>query len=88
MRITINFSIDQEQDIDIYRWLKSLPRGEKSNQIRQGLRQYIGQQEISLVDIYQAIMDLKRCGVTVPERVTAKPDEPADLAANLDRLGA
>ncbi|KAA3660667.1 MAG: hypothetical protein DWQ04_18800 [Chloroflexi bacterium] len=90
MKTTISFSLDTERDHDILQWLNSLPDGGRSKAIREALRANLGEQEVTLADVYQAIMDLKRGGLTVSGSSSvdqAVDDEPPDIAHNLDNLG-
>ena len=95
MRITVSFSLDDTQDRDLLRWLDQQPPRQRSAAIRAALRSSVGRQDITLADVYQAVQDLKRQGLTFS--ATASPgqgddrhagaDEPDDIAAALDNLG-
>ena len=61
---------------------------EKSKAIRQALREaFGGRQGITLEDIYDAIQDLRRCGMVASPTTNGQEDEPPDIAASLDNLG-
>ena len=86
---TVTFVVDTERDRDILRWLSS--QGNKSAAIREAIRARLGQEGITLTDVYEAIQDLKRGNWTSAS--DAQPDnlvdsdEPPDVAAALDSLG-
>jgi hypothetical protein len=88
-KTVISFVLDDGQDRDLLRWLDSLPRGTRSEAIREALRAQIGHSGVTLGDIYQAILDLKRGGLSRIAHGSETPsgDEPPDVAANLDSLG-
>ena len=88
-KTVVSFVLDEEQDRDLLRWLNSLPKGKRSEAIREGLRTYIKGSGVTLGDIYEAIMDLKRSGLVVTARgsTAVAGDEPPDVAAVLDNLG-
>jgi len=88
-KITVTFSLDSERDKRILRWLEGLPKRKKSEAIREALTAHLGQNGITLQDIYEAIMDLKRSGLAVAPQDDTKPqsDVPADVLDNLGRLG-
>ncbi len=85
----VSFVLDEEQDRDLLRWLHSLPKGARSEAIREALRAHLGHSGITLGDIYQAILDLKRGGLVLSAQGNDAPasDEPLDVAATLDNLG-
>jgi hypothetical protein len=66
-----------------------LPKRKKSEAIREVLTAHLGQNSITLQDIYEAIMDLKRSGLAVASQDDTKPqsDVPADVLDNLSKLG-
>ena len=88
-RQTITFVIDTNRDHDIIRWLDV--QGNKSAAIREAIRAQLGGRlNITHVDIYEAIQDLKRTSYTretaaVPQR--QEMNEPPDIAAALDNMG-
>jgi hypothetical protein len=86
---TVTFVVDTERDRDILRWLSS--QDNKSAAIRAAIRAHLGREGITLIDVYQAIQDLKRGGwASVPDaqpHSLARSDEPPDVAAALDSLG-
>lgn len=88
-KITVGFTLDEEKDKRIIRWLNELEKGEKSREIRKALHAYLGKGGVSLGDIYEAIQDLKRCGVAVTQAAGIEPeaDLPTDVMERLSCLG-
>lgn len=94
MKTTLSFTVDTERDVDILDWFESLPHGQKSAQIRSVIRHHIDPQaspiEITLLDIYREIMDLKRHGIAFQESnvgPASYEDEPEDITNTLNNLG-
>jgi hypothetical protein len=87
--VTICFTLDSEKDKRLLRWLDGLPKRGRSEAIREVLAAHLGQNGITLRDIYEAIQELKRCGVAVVSQDDREPqaDIPADVLENLGRLG-
>ena len=88
-RQTITFVLDTERDRDILRWLQG--QENKSAAIREAIRACLAQGDITLVDIYEAVQDLKR-GSWVPATegdscAVRGSGEPPDVGAALDSLG-
>ena len=88
-KVTVCFSLDSERDRDLVRWLENLPKRGRSEAIRYTLRSNLSRSGITLGDIYEAIMDLKRHGFVVGAQssTTLTNDEPPDVAAALNTLG-
>ena len=88
-KITVTFSLDSERDKRILRWLEGLPKRKKSEAIREALTAHLEQNGITLQDIYEAIMDLKRSGLAVASQDDSGPqsDIPPDVLDNLSKLG-
>ena len=94
-KVTISFTLDDSKDKRLLRWLDSLPKRGRSEAIREVLTAHLGQSGITLQDIYEAIMDLKRSGLAVASlpaqagQDDARPqsDVPADVLDNLSKLG-
>ena len=88
-KITVTFSLDSERDKRILRWLEGLPKRKKSEAIREVLTAHLGQNGITLRDIYEAVMDLRRSGLVVASQDDSGPqsDVPADVLDNLSKLG-
>ena len=100
--VTVRFALDDYQDRDLLRWLDGLPKGRKSEAIREALRSHISAHTpITLGDVYQAVRELERtlqggafvAAGTVQEDGDApddaqgiEGDEPEAAAANLDGL--
>ena len=87
-----SFSLDTDKDHDLARWLDSLPKGGKSEAIRQTLRAGLGRGGLTLADVYQAVKELERKlqGGEVHFRQTIDESEdnaPTDAIVNLDSLG-
>jgi len=64
-KVHISFTLDSERDKRLVRWLDGLAKGQKSEAIREALAAHLGQSDVTLRDIYEAIQDLKRSGVVV-----------------------
>ena len=95
-KVTVTFSLDSERDKRILRWLEGLPKRKKSEAIREALTAHLGhvcrqagQNGITLQDIYEAVMDLKRSGLAVASQDDSGPqsDIPPDVLDNLSKLG-
>ena len=88
-KVTVSFSLDSEKDRDLVHWLSNLPNRGRSEAIRDVLRSHLSHSDVTLGDIYEAIMDLKRQGiVTASHSDNALTDnEPPDVAETLDNLG-
>lgn len=88
-KVHISFTLDTEKDKRLVRWLDNLPKRGKSEAIREALAAHLGRNAFTLADIYEAIQDLKRCGVAVVSQDNSKPqsDVPADVLENLGKLG-
>ncbi len=95
-RVVMSFALDSQNDRRILRYLEGLPRGERSQAIRDAIEAQMGSGGITLGDVYQAVKALERklengfflaqaegTGINLHE----PGDEPADVAANLDGLG-
>ncbi|MCP4288702.1 MAG: hypothetical protein GY792_30480 [Gammaproteobacteria bacterium] len=86
MKATISFTLDTETDSDILHWYNSFMKRERSKAIRTALRENLGQSDITLMDVYQAVLALKRSGI-VASNEQLPADEPADIVNTLDQLG-
>ena len=89
-KMTVCFSLDSEKDRDLVRWLDNLPKRGRSEAIRDALRTQLSRGEVTLGDIYAAIMDLKRSGLAFAASqgmAETASDEPPEAAAALDNLG-
>jgi hypothetical protein len=88
-KVAVCFSLDSERDRDLVRWLEGVPRRGRSEAIRNALRGQLSQSGVTLGDIYQAILDLKRQGLVMALQGNdaQTDDEPPDVAATLDGLG-
>ena len=88
MKKTLSFTLDTEMDQDILAWYNSLaPRG-RSQAIREALRGRFEEREITLADVYEAVLELKRSGGPLAvANDPASDDEPPDVMAALDQLG-
>jgi hypothetical protein len=89
--VTISFTLDSKGDLDLLRWLSTLPRRGKSEAIRDALRANLGNAGITLADVYRLLLEVKsgmKAGVVIAgDGQQAISTEPADIAARLDRLG-
>jgi hypothetical protein len=95
-KVVMSFTLDSQNDRQILQYLQALPKGERSQAIRNALDAQIGGEPTTLGDVYQAVKDLERKLASGPVLVQAgspgisphePEDEPADVAANLDGLG-
>ena len=95
-KVVMSFTLDSQNDRQILQYLKALPKGERSQAIRNALDAQIEGERATLGDVYQAVKDLER--KLASGQVSAQAgsigtspyeseDEPADVAANLDGLG-
>ena len=89
VKVTVSFSLDSEKDRDLVHWLSNLPKRGRSEAIRDVLRSHLSHSGVTLGDIYEAIMGLKRQGILTASRGddALTNDEPPDVAAALDNLG-
>ena len=87
----LNFVVDEERDRDILSWWAK--QDNKSAAIRALIRKEIEHDGLTLLDLYQAVLEVERllvAGVVLAGDDAAGgavSDEPPDLAAALDRLG-
>jgi hypothetical protein len=95
-KVVMSFTLDSQNDRQILQYLKALPKGERSQAIRNALDAQIGGERATLGDVYRAVKELERKLASGPVLVQAEcagtnpyesEDEPADVAANLDGLG-
>jgi hypothetical protein len=88
-RQTITFVLDTERDRDICRWLAV--QDNKSAAIREAIRTQLERGSISLADVYNAVLDLRRGTLALSSHAQAhglaESDEPLDVATALDNLG-
>ncbi len=89
MKTTIAFALDTERDRDVIHWLDAQPN--KSAAVREAIRAQMKKGGVTLGDIYEAIMELKRQGFASqgqPDGASPEGgDEPPDIVAALDNLG-
>ncbi|MHC4617183.1 MAG: hypothetical protein ACYTEQ_05455 [Planctomycetota bacterium] len=81
-KVTMAFSLDSETDEDILSFFASLPKRTKSRTFRAMARAHIGGVGLTLGNLYQEIVEVKRLlqsGVIVQGRQTAgdEGDDPA-----------
>lgn len=85
------FSLNEQDDRQLIRWLDGLPKGEKSGAIRAALHRYImGGAGVTLGDVYEAVQELGRkvgTGYVVVQQGGQQHAEPPDVAGNIDKLG-
>jgi predicted transcriptional regulator len=92
--VTVSFTLDDEADRAVLKWLACQHRRHKSAAIRSALHTYLSSQDVTLGEIYDAVRDVERkldskAGFwtdTVVEDTTDM-DEPPDAAAALENLG-
>lgn len=85
----IQLVLDEIKDADLCRWLDRQPKRRRSAAIREALRAYLTQQEVTLIDIYQVVQELKEKGVSPPavtNTVMHQVEEDPEIADNLDHL--
>ena len=91
--VTVCFTVDSDRDRDLVRWLDGLPKGKRSEAIRQTLRDGLARGGVTLGDVYQAVKALERkldAGVVVTSATVPDldgEDAPADVLATLVGLG-
>ncbi len=89
--VVYSFSLDNQEDKDLMRWLDNLPKRERSGEIRKALQAWRNASGgVTLLDLYQAIGALDRkigSGVVLAHNEQVAAAEPPDIAANLDGLG-
>ena len=95
-KVTVTFSLDSEADKDILSYLASLPKREKSATFRAMARAYIGNAGLTLGDLYQELVEIRRMlksGAFVagsePGGEPAQEDDPlmAEVESLLSNLG-
>jgi hypothetical protein len=89
-KVTVSFTLDDEQDQDLMRWLDRMPSRGRSAAIRETLRAGLSQQTVTLDDVYRKLNDiehkLKTGIVAVPESNAMDIEEPPEITAALDAL--
>jgi Arc/MetJ-type ribon-helix-helix transcriptional regulator len=84
----VSFKLDDKGDRDLIRWLAS--QSNRSEAIREALREHLQGNGVTLGDVLQAVRDLehkvKAGAVIVGEGGSIPGDEPPDVAAALDAL--
>jgi hypothetical protein len=84
----VTFLTNTDRDADILAWLDT--QENKSESIRAALRVAMlpRRDDITLADIYDELQEIKRTGLAVRGAGNGGDiAEPADVAANLDKLG-
>lgn len=92
--LTVSFTMDSATDKDLVLWLERLPKGKRSETIRNTLRDGLGRGGITHSDIYEAVKDLEEkigtsAVVVGTEQPDARPqnDIPPDIVNTLNGLG-
>jgi len=89
--LTYSFTIDNDRDRDLVRFLDGFSRRQRSEAIRETLRAGMARGGITIGDVYQVVKELERklsAGVVVNQDAPADcQDAPADVLAALDGLG-
>jgi len=91
--VTVSFSLDQKKYGKVVAWLNGLEKGKRSETIAEVLLSHLDQSGVTLGDVYQAVKALERklhSGAALahtPATPGDAPQEPPDVAANLDSLG-
>ena len=89
-KVTISLTLDDERDKRILRWLKGLPERGRSEAMREAINTYLGQNDVTLRDIYDAIQELKHFRLMLVQE--ASPDVqqqevPKDVLENIAKIG-
>ena len=90
--VTVCFTVDNDDDHDLVRWLDGLPKRKRSEAIRETLRAGLDRGGVTLGDVYQVVKGLERRlqNGAVVNSLTPEPmhdwDEPVEAAAALDSL--
>ena len=90
--VTVCFTVDNDEDRDLVRWLDSLPKRKRSDAIRKTLRAGLDRGGVTLGDVYQVVKGLERrlqngAAIASPSpEPTCDWDEPLEAAAALDSL--
>jgi len=85
-RTIVPVSLDVQADGDIMDWLERIPEGRRSSTIREAIRAYIGQETVTLADVYRAVLELKRLRPVVDDDVEVETGEDPEVSINLDKL--
>jgi hypothetical protein len=91
--VVVSIALDTEKHRQVIAWLKSLKKGKRSETVAEVLMEHVDRSGVTLGDVYQAVKELERKlhnGALVARNLAAPddaPDEPPDVAANLDSLG-
>ena len=89
-KVTISLTLDDERDKKILRWLKSQSGRGKSEAMRKAINSYLGQDEITLRDIYDEIQMLKKGGLVAvlhPTQDSAEQQVSPEVLDRLSKLG-
>lgn len=58
--VTVSFTIDPERYSNVWRWLRGLPRGKKSQSICEALDSGLSHGGVTIGDVYEAVKELER----------------------------
>ncbi len=87
-RQIVTIALNSDSDADLLRWLDRQPN--KSEAIREALREHTRRAGVTLGDVLQAVRDLERKvkggAVVIEGSQGGGYDEPPDVAAALDAL--
>ena len=89
-KVTVSLTLDDERDKKILRWLKSQSGRGKSEAMRKAINSYLGQDEITLRDIYDEIQALKKGGLVAvlhPAQDSAEQQVSPEVLDRLSKLG-
>lgn len=90
-KVTISLTLDDERDKRILRWLKGLPERGKSEAMREAINAYLGQDDVTLRDIYDAIQELKQFRLMVVQETSGsdaqRQEVPEDVLDNIAKIG-
>lgn len=89
-KVTISLTLDDERDKRILRWLKGLPRRGRSEAMREAINAYLGQDNVTLQDIYDAIQELKQFRLMLVQESSSdvqQQEVPEDILDNIAKIG-
>lgn len=88
--VTVTFSLDSEADRALVGWLDGLPRGQKSQTIRDALQAHVLGAGVTLADVYQVVKRIEHKidkGLVVATSTAPGGNQPSDQVDDQDILG-
>ena len=89
-KVTISLTLDDERDKRILRWLKGLPERGRSEAMREAINAHLGQNGVTLQDIYDAVQELKQFRLMVVQESSpgnSQQEVPRDVLENIAKIG-